>query len=57
MMRGREKAESGKLKAEPSPMGSKTMALRYFEWVLGGEATEPLLLRKIREDIEYGTQP
>jgi hypothetical protein len=33
------------------------LALRYFEWVLRGEATEPLLLRKNREDIEYGTQP
>jgi hypothetical protein len=32
------------------------LALRYFEWVLRGEATEPLLLRKNREDIEYGTQ-
>jgi hypothetical protein len=30
--------------------------LRYFEWVLRGEGTEPLLLRKNREDIEYGTQ-
>jgi hypothetical protein len=39
------------------PSGHEPKALRYFEWVLRGEATEPLLLRKNREDIEYGTQP
>jgi hypothetical protein len=35
---------------------SSFLVLRYFEWVLRGEGTEPLLLRKNREDIEYGTQ-
>ena len=36
-------------------MGFNKWVPRYFEWVLRGEATEPLLLRKNREDIEYGT--